>query len=109
KAGLKLDPAYLPDQVVAAVESTLRDCYGFEKRGFARLVAASEVIATIHSVAGIVAVDLDLFHRTSEPGAAEILHGRLYAQPVTLAPDGTLVAAEILTLDPGPLELEVLA
>jgi hypothetical protein len=109
KAGLHLDPAHLPDKVVAAVESTLRDAYGFEKRGFARLVAASEVIAAIHSVAGIVGVDLDLLYRTTEPGAAETLHGRLFAQPVTLAPDGTLVAAEILTLDPGPVELEVLA
>jgi hypothetical protein len=109
KAGLRIDPAYLPDLVLAAVESTLRAAYGFDRRGFARLVAASELIATIHSVAGIVAVDLDLFYRTTEPGAAEIAHARLYAEPVRLAAGGTLLAAEILTLDPGPLELEVIA
>ncbi|HVQ07044.1 MAG TPA: putative baseplate assembly protein [Allosphingosinicella sp.] len=109
KASLKLDPDHLPDLVLAAVETTLRDAYGFERRGFARLVAASEVIAAIHSVPGIVAVDLDLLYRTKPPSSAKTLHARLTAQPVRLAADGTLLAAEILTLDPAPLLLEAMA
>jgi hypothetical protein len=101
-------PDHLPDVVLARVEAALRDAYGFDQRGFAPLVAASEVIGTIHTVAGVAAVDLDLLHRTVGSGSAVILHQRLLASPVTIAPDGGVLAAEALTLDPAPLTLEAM-
>ncbi|MGF6227946.1 hypothetical protein QFZ27_001901 [Inquilinus ginsengisoli] len=99
---------YLSDLVLAKVEAALRDAYSFDSRGFAPLVSGSEIIATVHGVAGVEAVDLDLFHRTTAPNAAPILHQRLVAQPASLV-GGELLAAEILTLDPGPLTLTVMS
>ncbi|WP_380874660.1 putative baseplate assembly protein [Sphingomonas sp. DBB INV C78] len=107
KAKLLVNADYLADKVRTDVEAALRDAFGFDRRGFAPLVAASEIIATIHGIAGVDAVDLDLLHRTSGPGSAAILHDRLLASPAALA-GGVLAAAEILTLDPGPLALEVI-
>ncbi|MEA3028994.1 MAG: hypothetical protein QOG13_319 [Sphingomonadales bacterium] len=101
-------PDYDPEIVLAAVEAALRDAYGFERRGFSRLVALSEILATIHEVAGVRAVDLDRLYRTSGSGSAPILHARLLASPVSLAPDDSLLAAEILTLHSGPLGLVVM-
>ena len=54
------------------------------------------------------AVDLDKLYRTVPPSAQAILHARLLAQPALLTPAGELLAAEILTLDPAPIELQVM-
>lgn len=107
KAKLLVDADYSADRVTAAVVAMLRSRFGFEQRGFAPLVASSEVLAAIHAVPGVKAVDLDRLHRTAGPGATPILHDRLLARPVSLD-GGTLAAAEILTLDPGPIALEVI-
>ena len=61
----------------------------------------SEVIAAIQAVAGVVAVDVDKLYRSD---AAPSLQQRLLAElPVTPA-NGQLPAAELLTLDPAPLD-----
>lgn len=109
KAKLLIHPDYIAKLVLKDAEARLRQRYGFAERGFAPLVAASEIVATLHETPGVAAVDLDLLHRTSGTGSAPILHDRLLGSPVSLEPDGTLRAAEILTLDPGPVALEVLA
>jgi predicted phage baseplate assembly protein len=96
--------------VLAAVEAALRTAFGFDAVGFGQPVSLSGVIAAVHGVAGVVAVDVDRLYRTSPPGSLPILHSRLLAQPPGLAPTGELLAAEILTLDPAPLDgLEVMA
>jgi predicted phage baseplate assembly protein len=105
-ARLLIHPDHEGDVVFAAVEAALRDAYSFDRRGFAPLVASSDVIRVIHSVAGVEGVDLDLLHRTSGAGSAPILHNRLLAEAVTLSPDGTVLAAEVLALDPEPIALE---
>lgn len=101
-------PGHDPKIVLAAVEAALRDAYGFERRGFAPLVASSEVLATIQQVTGIGGVDLDKLYRSQGSGSAPILHARLLAAPVSLGPGNRLLAAEILTLHPDPILLEVL-
>ncbi len=108
KARILIDPDHLPEKVLTAVETALRAAYGFERRGFAEAVASSEIVATIHEVPGVAGVDLDRLHRVSGPGSSPTLHHRLLARPVALAADGALEAAEILTLDPAPLSLEVI-
>ncbi|WP_141340282.1 putative baseplate assembly protein [Bradyrhizobium sp. USDA 3458] len=106
---LLINPDYTQEAVLLTVEKALRDAYGFERRGFMRLVASSEVLGTIQMVAGVEGVDLDLLHRMSGSGSKPILHSRLLAEPVTITPDGSILAAEMLTLDPGPIGLEPLA
>lgn len=106
KARLIIHPDHNAKIVLAAVETALRESYSFERRGFTPLLAASEVISVIHAVPGIEGVDLDLLYRTTGPSSAVMLHQRLLAEPVSLANNGTLLAAEILTLDPAPLMLE---
>ena len=108
-ARLLIHPDYADDAVLADVERALRDAYSFDRRGFAPLVASSGVIGAIHAVDGVEGVDLDLLHRTEGNGSMPILHGRLLAEPVTVAPGGLVLAAEILTLDPGSIALEALS
>jgi len=98
---------HLPDLVLAAVDAALRDAFSFERRGFAPLVAASAVIAAAHALEGVAAVNLERLHRTTPPSAANLLYQRLLARRAELT-GGLLVGAEILTLDPGPVTLEVM-
>jgi hypothetical protein len=87
--------------VLAAVESALRDKFSFDVRAFGQPVFLSEVIATVQAVSGVVAVDVNKLYRA---GAVATLQNRLLAAlPETLA-DGSLVAAELLTLDSAPLD-----
>jgi hypothetical protein len=70
----------------------------------------SEVIAVAQSVPDVVAIDLDGLHRTTPPADAAGLHPRLPAALPAMGPDGEMTGAELLTLDPGPLEaLEVMS
>lgn len=71
------DPAYRPEDIQAAAEAALRDAFavdGDEARDFALPVTASEVLRVLHTVAGLVAVDLDRLYRDGEvPGLAPVL------------------------------------
>jgi hypothetical protein len=97
---VKVDPAYIATDVLAGVEAVLRDRFSFARRDFAQPVAASEVLAAIHSVAGVVAARIGSLYRAGTPGNFV----RLPADPPIRLPDGSLRAAELLTLDPGPLD-----
>jgi len=97
----KIDPAYEPDLVLAQVELALRNRFAFARREFAQPVMLSEVIAAMQAVAGVIAVDIDKLYRSDK---AATLEQRLLADgPVTPA-NGTLQAAELLTLDAAPLD-----
>lgn len=107
---LSIDPAHLPDKVLAAVEAELRAAFSFDARDFGQPVPKSEVIATIQRVEGVLAVDLDELHRvdaTAEELAATRLFDRLTAQVPRAGADVTM-AAELLLLDPRPLQLGVM-
>jgi hypothetical protein len=96
-------PALLPEDVIAAVEQELRDEFSFDRRTFGQPVHLSEVIAVMARVSGVVAVDVTEFYRSDQPV------GRLphIAAAVPLPGDDEVLAAELLTLDPQPLKLEV--
>ena len=102
---IKIDPDYEAETVVAAAIEALRGEFSFARRGFGQPVALSEVIALIQNVAGVVAVDLDKLYRTGE---AAILNSRLEAALPAGGDPNSLGAAELLTLDPAPFELEVM-
>jgi hypothetical protein len=97
---VKVDPTYIANDVLVGVEAVLRDRFSFDRRNFAQPVAASEVLAAIHSVAGVVAARIGSLYRAGTPGNFV----RLPADPPIRLPDGSLRAAELLTLDPGPLD-----
>jgi predicted phage baseplate assembly protein len=103
---LAVDPAYESDAVLAAVEAALRASYSFDARGFIEPVHRSDVIGVVHSVAGVLAVDVDRLYAGAVPGLAE----RLLAQQPAVAADGSAVPAGLLLLDPAPLDwLEVIS
>jgi predicted phage baseplate assembly protein len=63
EAKILLDARYLEAIVLDKVRQTLREQFAFEKRQFGQAVTASEAIAAIQTVEGIVAVDLDALYR----------------------------------------------
>ena len=102
-ATVKVDPDYVPEKVLAAVEQRLRERFSFTAREFGQPASLSEAIAAIHSVAGVLAVDMNAFYR----GETAELKPRLEARGPR-AEGGTILAAELLTLDPRPLGLQVM-
>jgi len=98
---VKVNLDYQTDVVLAAVERALREQFSFDVRAFGQPVMLSEVIAVVQAVPGVVAVDVNKLFRSD---ASVTLETRLLAAlPETLA-DGSFVAAELLTLDPAPLD-----
>jgi predicted phage baseplate assembly protein len=98
---LVVDPARAPEQVVADVQAALAAAFSFEARGFGQLVALGEVVAVIHGVAGVEAVDLDVLTRSDQARARRDLL-RAAAPPPGANAD-TVLAAELLTLAAQPI------
>jgi predicted phage baseplate assembly protein len=96
---VKVNPDYETDVVLAAVERALREEFSFDVRAFGQPVFLSEVIASVQAVPGVVALDANRLYRTGETLETRLLA----ALPETLT-DGSVVAAELLTLDPAPLD-----
>lgn len=107
RLGLKImrDPAYALKHLFAEVERTLRSHYGFEPRSFGQPVLQSEIVAIVHAVPGVVAVDLDLLYGGTEPVAqiAPSRQTRLLASRMRVT-DGIPLPSELLTLHPAPLD-----
>ncbi len=105
-AVLQVDADYLPDKVAADVEQTLRDTYGFSARDFGQPVHFSDVVGVIQNVRGVVSLDVTELHRSDlTAGPAPEAH---IAAAAPQPGDTQVLAAELLTLDPRPLTLEVL-
>jgi predicted phage baseplate assembly protein len=102
KAKVKVHEDYVAADVIKQVKQELRQRFSFDARQFGQPVTLSEVISVIQRTAGVVAVDLDQLYRTD---AGQGLNARL---PAAQARAGTeqALAAELLTLDPGPLDIE---
>jgi predicted phage baseplate assembly protein len=107
RLGLKVkrDPAYKLSDVLAAVEVALRAQYAFDARYLSQPVLQSDVIAVAHSVPGVVAVDLDFLYGGTAP-SSQVVKSRqtrlLASRPRAVG--GVALPAELLTLDPGPLD-----
>lgn len=101
-AGIKVDPDYLPQKVLGAVEVLMRSRFGFGARQFGQPVSKSEVISALQQTEGVVFVDLNDLART-DTGSGDVLPAAM-PQPGTRQP----IAAELLLLDPRPIALEVL-
>lgn len=122
-ARVKVDPDYSQDLVLTAVENALREAFSFDARAFGQPVTQSEVIATMQAVPGVVAVDLYKLYRPRRlilsaleravvhnlihffpPGSYSQLNTVLVAAVPQPGAEGSIVAAELLTLDPAPLD-----
>jgi predicted phage baseplate assembly protein len=115
---VKVDPAHRAELVLPAVEAALRAAFSFDAREFGQPVAKSEAMAAMQAVPGVVAVDLNALQRTDAPEGAAAVADRLTA---FLPPGGgsdphprgegsdPYSAAELLVLDPRPVEPGVIA
>lgn len=105
EAKLLIDPRYLADQVLAKVQAALMAKFAFEVRDFGQFVTASEVIATIQAIAGIIAVDLDALYRRDAVRSRE---QALIALPARWDPDKRqILPAQMLLLNPVGIGLSV--
>ena len=59
KARIAVDPRYIAKDVLAAVSAALLAGYGFAARDLGQSVTAAGVVTLIHTVPGVLAVDLD--------------------------------------------------
>ncbi|WPB55020.1 hypothetical protein [Xylophilus sp. GOD-11R] len=108
RARVATDPRRVAAEVLDAVSATLLQAFGFEARGLGQSVTAAEVIALMHTVPGVVAVDLDelLPYTDASPPAA-------VAEPVAVPCFGArwdaarraVSAAELLLINPAALDL----
>jgi len=108
KANVRIAADADNEKVLAAIEAALRATYGFEARSFGQPVTIDEAYAVIAGVAGVVSADIPALYRTDTgPVAPQPAPRLLAAQPAVNA-DGSVSPAELLTLDPCPLELGVI-
>jgi hypothetical protein len=82
--------------VLQDVRDALSEAFSFDARSFGEAVDLSDIIAVMHSVAGVRSVDVDLLYRS---GATPARLERLSAAKPRQQSDGTLRTAEILILD----------
>jgi len=101
-----INPDYQQDKVIAAVTDALRMGFSFDARRFGQGVALSEVMAGLQAVPGVGAVDVTKLYRVGD--AAE-LNARLPAAMPQAGAEGTVQAAELLILDPSPIDLGVMS
>jgi hypothetical protein len=95
-----VDPAYETAAVLAGVEAALRSAYSFDARDFTDPVYRSGIVAVAHTVAGVLAVDVDRLYTGSTPTLAD----RLLAQLPAVGAAGTAIPAGLLELDPAPFD-----
>ncbi|MBO9621253.1 MAG: putative baseplate assembly protein [Sphingomonas sp.] len=104
-AAIRIDPAFVPDAVKAAVAAALADAFSFDRRSLGQPVYRSEVIATLQAVPGIDWIDLDALYRGEMAALAETLFAEAPRSGVRFAP----IAAELLSLHPAGPDLVVTA
>ncbi len=100
-AQLVIDPRYKSEDVFVRVASALLDAFSFARRELEQPLYASEVLRVAQSVAGVVAVDLDAFHRAGAPASLETV---LTARPARFV-SGRVLPAELLVLEAGGVTL----
>lgn len=105
-ARIAIDPVHESVVVLAACAAKLQAAFGFDARDLAQSVTAAELLALLHQVPGVVAVDLDVLEPYGEAaapgGAAQAVPtfgGRWDAATRTMLP------AELMLLNPAALDL----
>jgi Baseplate J-like protein len=107
-ARVRVDPAYVPDTVKAAVAAALNRSLSFDQRQLGQPVYRSEVIAVMQAVAGVDWVDLDSFYRGDSAALAEVLVADAPRSGARLGQGESIAAAELLTLHAADPDLTVI-
>ncbi|MGB3298508.1 MAG: putative baseplate assembly protein, partial [Phormidesmis sp.] len=102
-AKVLIDARYLPETVMAQVETSLRTTFAFNERDFGQAVTASEAIAAIQQVEGVVAVDLDALYRV---GQSKNRRDQLPAEVARWDGQSKILPAQLLLLSATGIELE---
>jgi hypothetical protein len=93
-AGLVVDGDHDPDRVCQDVRDAVDTAFAFRRRRFGQPVVPSEVVAVIHTVRGVVGVDLDHLYTGATAAAPKRLAAPAASVVAGLAqPAGILVAA----------------
>jgi hypothetical protein len=95
-----VEPDYVADDVLTAVDAALHTAYSFDAREFVEPVFLSAIEAVAHGVPGVLAVDVDRLYAGSTPGRSD----RLLAPQPAVASNGTAVPAGVLVLASGPFD-----
>lgn len=98
-AGVLIDAAYVAENVLAAMKTALVEAFSFARRSFGQSVTASEVLAVMQQVPGVVAVDLDALD-----GLDPFAHPRVSAR-VAIWEGQAAHPAQLLTVDPAAITL----
>jgi hypothetical protein len=107
-ASLKVVDGADQTTVAAAVQAALAAAYAFNAMDFGEPVTLDGVYATMQTVSGVQAVDIqDLYRLDTGPTAPQPAWRLLAAMP-TIQPDGSVSQAEILTLNATPPQLGAL-
>jgi hypothetical protein len=106
-AGLTVDPRYRFADVQAAVAAALLSTFGFDARDLGQSVTAAEIMALVHTVAGVVSVDIvELLPYADDPSPPD---PALDAVPAFAArydvASGTVQPAELLLINPAAVTL----
>lgn len=105
KAAVRIAADALAPEVLSRVRSVLLDRFGFDAREFGQPVTQDEVIAAIHSVAGVIAVTLMAFHLDGKKATVDaILWPRLPMAILAQSPQ----PAQLLTIDAAHIDLGVM-
>jgi hypothetical protein len=102
---LQIHPDLLAEKVVDAVTVALRTSFSFAARDFGQPVHFSEVVGVMQNVDGVLSVDVDEFHRSDLPAGPKPEPHIPSAVPRPGA--SAILPAELVTLDPRPLDLRV--
>ena len=105
-ARLRIDPRHEVATVLAEAGTRLQRAFGFAERDIAQAVTAAGLLALLHQVPGVVAVDLDVlqpYGEGSTPDTAEQVIPAFGAR--WDAATGAMRPAELMLLNPAALEL----
>lgn len=105
RLSIKVLSEFETDPVLATIEATLREHFGFARRAFGQTVSVDEVAAVAQGVRGVEAVHVTRLYRLGSPPA---LVPRLFASVPVASLTALPQAAELLTVADAPIELEVL-
>lgn len=105
KIALKWTADADPRIVSAAVVTALRSAYSFNARNFGEAVTIDDVYAVIQSVEGVLAADIQQLYRTDEGPLPPQPRAQLAAALPAIQGDGSVNAAELLTLDAASIEI----
>lgn len=108
RAAIKVMAEAESGKVLEGADAALRAAFGFEARRFGQTVSADEIMAVLHTVSGVEAVNVLYLYRPDQ-GATPSLEPRLFAALPQASLTALPEAAELLLLDTGPIELEEMA